>query len=249
MAYVNNKDGENKMRLKFVALLLASVSVGAVQSAVAADLPARGPVYKAAPAPMAFSWTGCYVGGNVGGVWIDNDWTTAGGVGAGGHTASGVTAGGQVGCNYQTGPWVFGVEGMFNWADVDGSHVSPAGLAQSTNTNWLANATARVGYAFDRSLLYVKGGGAWIDQSNSATVGGVLFDSGDHTRSGWTVGAGWEYAFAPNWSAKIEYNYMDFGNKSPSFCSGAACTTFNIDQTAQVALFGVNYRFSSGAWR
>jgi outer membrane immunogenic protein len=238
------------MRLKFVALLLASVSLGAMQSAVAADMPARGPVYKAPPAAVAFSWTGCYLGGNVGGVWIDNDWTTAGGADAGGHTASGVTAGGQVGCNYQTGPWVFGVEGMFNWADADGSHTSVAALTQSTETNWLANATARVGYAFDRSLLYVKGGAAWIDQSHEATVGGVLFGTGDHTRSGWTVGAGWEYAFAPNWSAKIEYNYMDFGNKSPTFCSAAgACGVFNIDQTAQVALFGVNYRFSSGMWR
>ena len=164
------------MRLKFAALLLASVGLGAVQPAVAADLPARGPVYKAPAALPAFSWTGCYVGGNVGGLWLNGDWTTAGGVGAGSQTASGVTAGGQVGCNYQTGPWVFGVEGMFNWADANGDHTSPAGLGLHTDTNWLANVTGRVGYAvYDRNLLYVKGGGAWIDQSNSATtVGGVL---------------------------------------------------------------------------
>src|ERR1051326_1864264 len=121
------------MRLKFAALLLASMSLGAVQSAVAADMPVRGPVYKAAPAVVGFSWTGCYLGGNVGGLWVDSDWTTPGGGDSGGHTASGVTAGGQIGCNYQTGPWVFGVEGMFNWADVDGSHVSPAALTQTTN--------------------------------------------------------------------------------------------------------------------
>jgi opacity protein-like surface antigen len=65
-----------------------------------------------------------------------------------------------------------------------------------------------------------------------------------------TVRAGGEYAFAANWSAKPEYNYMDFGNKSPSLCPAAgACTTFNIDRAAQVALFGVNDLFSSGAWR
>jgi outer membrane immunogenic protein len=232
------------MRLKFAALLLASVSLGAAQSAVAADLPARGPVYKAPPAPIAFSWTGCYVGGNVGGLWTNNDWNDAGGADAGSHTASGVTAGGQLGCNYQTGPWVLGVEGMFNWADANGDHTSLAGIGLHTDTNWLANVTGRVGYAFDRSLLYVKGGGAWIDQSHTATVGAVLFDAGDSTRGGWTVGAGWEYAFAPNWSAKIEYNYMDFGSQSPTFTSPAGVSTsFNIDQNAHLALFGINYRF------
>jgi outer membrane immunogenic protein len=237
------------MRLKFAALLLASLGLGAVQSAVAADLPARGPVYKAPPAPVAFSWTGCYIGGNVGGLWLNGDWTDAAGAGAGSQTASGVTAGGQVGCNYQTGPWVFGVEGMFNWADASGD-TSLAGIGLHTDTNWLANATGRVGYAIDRNLLYVKGGGAWIDQSNTATVGGVLVDAGDSTRGGWTVGAGWEYAFAPNWSAKIEYNYMDFGSHSPSFSSAA--TTFNVDQNAHLALFGINYRFggnSLGPWQ
>ena len=242
------------MRLKLAALLLASVSFCAVQSAGAADLPARAPIYKAPPVPMAFSWTGCYLGGNVGGLWLKGDWTDPTGLESGSHTASGVTAGGQVGCNYQTGPWVFGVEGMFNWADASGDSTSNLGTGLHTDTNWLANVTGRVGYAFDRNLLYVKGGGAWIDQSNSATtVGGVLFNTGDYTRSGWTVGAGWEYAFAPNWSAKIEYNYMDFGNKSPTFTSAAGATTaFNIDQTAHLALFGLNYRFGGnpvGPWR
>lgn len=240
------------MRKNFGWALASVVSLGlaGLGSASAADMAVKAA--RPMPAPvMVYNWTGCYIGGNVGGLWVDTDWTTSTGADSGGHTASGVTAGGQIGCNYQTGPWVFGVEGMFNWADADGSHVSPAGLTQTTNTNWLANVTARTGYAFDRSLIYVKGGGAWIDQSNTATtVGGTLFDTGDHTRSGWTVGAGYEYAFAPNWSAKIEYNYMDFGNKSPAFCPAAgACGTFNVDQTAQVALFGVNYRFSGGMMR
>ena len=242
------------MRLKFAALLLASVSFCAVQSAVAADLPARGPVYKAPAALPAFSWTGCYVGGNVGGLWLNGDWTDSTGASGGSHTASGVTAGGQVGCNYQTGPWGFGVEGMFNWADASGDHTTPAGVGLHTGTNWLANVTGRVGYAvFDRNLLYVKGGGAWIDESHTATAAGVLFDAGSKTRSGWTVGAGWEYAFAPNWSAKIEYNYMDFGNNSSSFCSaGGVCTALNVKETAHLALFGVNYRFGGnpvGPWR
>ncbi len=130
-----------------------------------------------------------------------------------------------------------------------------AGNALHTDTNWLANVTGRIGYAiFDRNLLYVKGGGAWIDQSNSVTAAGTVFNTGDYTRSGWTVGAGWEYAFAPNWSAKIEYNYMDFGSKSPTFISagGAAVTNVNVDQTAHLALFGINYKFGGnpvGPWR
>jgi outer membrane immunogenic protein len=242
------------MRLKFAALLLASVSFCAVQSAVAADLPARAPVYKAPVALPGFSWTGCYLGGNVGGLWVNGDWSSPAGVASGSNTASGVTAGGQVGCNYQTGPWVFGVEGMFNWADANGDHTSPLGTALHTDTNWLANVTGRVGYAiWDRQLLYVKGGGAWIDQSNSATVGGVAFNTGDYSRGGWTVGAGWEYAFAPNWSAKIEYDYMNFGNNSRTFTSaGGATTSFNVKDDAHLALFGVNYRFGGapvGPWR
>src|SRR6201999_2516002 len=122
-----------------------------------------------------------------------------------------------------------------DWVNVNSDHITGAGVTQTTDTNWIANATARVGYAVDHSLFYVKGGGAWISESFSSSTPGVLFTTGNQTRSGWTVGAGWEYAFAPSWSIKAEYNYMDFGNTSPSFCpGGTACTTFNIEQTAHL---------------
>jgi outer membrane immunogenic protein len=233
------------MRLKFAALLLAFVSLGAVQSAVAADLPAKAPVYKA---PPPFSWTGCYLGGNVGALWLNDTWTDAASVSTGNHTALGIGVGGQVGCNYQAGAWVFGVEGMGDWAELNGNHFTAAGINQITDTNWFANATARVGYAYGSSLFYVKGGGAWINESFTSSVPGVPFATGDQTRSGWTVGGGWEYGFAPNWSIKVEYDYMDFGKSSPLFCPAAgACTTFNVEQNTHLALFGVNYRFAP--WR
>jgi outer membrane immunogenic protein len=237
-----------EMRFRLVGLIVGALGFG--QVAHAADLPARS-VYKAPPAAQAFSWTGCYIGGNVGGIRSETDWSLVAGGGSGGsHDADGLMAGGQAGCDYQVGTWVFGAEGMFNWTNADGSHVSPAGTRLSNEANWLALATARIGYAWDRNLFYVKGGGAWLDQSHtSVTAPGVATATGDYTRSGWTVGAGWEYAVAPSWSVKLEYNYMDFGSEQPSFCTaaGACAAPVNVEQDAHTVLIGVNWRFTS--WR
>ena len=81
-------------------------------------------------------------------------------------------------------------------------------MALTTEHNWYGTATARVGYAVDNWLWYVKGGAAWLDADH--TIGGVTFSD---TQTGWTVGTGLEWALGPNWSAKLEYNYMDFGKE------------------------------------
>lgn len=224
---------------------VAALTVAVASVAVAADIPA--PVYKAPAAVAAFSWTGCYVGLNAGGGFARKEWTDTG-QDAGAHTASGAIAGGQVGCNYQTGAWVFGAEGMFDWSGMKGDHINGlTGLTSlTTEVRWLGTATARVGYAIDRSLFYVKGGAAWVrDEHEGVVIIPIL--KGDATRVGWTVGAGFEYAFAGNWSAKIEYNYLDFGSKDVMFCDtlGAGiCGPIDIKQNAHLALVGVNYRFT-----
>ena len=135
------------------------------------------------------------------------------------HKADGFLGGGQVGFNYQTGMFVFGVEGDVSWADIKGgSNIGPVigaplGANFNTDVDWTATLTGRLGLAFDRWLVYGKGGVAWAHDkynTNFYTFPGTVELS--ETRVGWTVGAGVEYAFAPQWTAKLEYNYMDFGN-------------------------------------
>jgi outer membrane immunogenic protein len=230
------------------------------QPALAADIPARMPVK--APvmaAPLVYNWTGFYIGGHVGYGWSDKDWTqTFSSLGLaldrGSHEADGFLGGGQIGFNYQVGQWVFGIEGDVSWSDLSGSgnHLVFPAYSGHSSIDWLATLTGRVGYAFDRTLLYVKGGVAFADDDHHiafAGLGRVTNSTGD-TRTGWTVGAGIEHAFWNNWSAKIEYNYMDFGSDNHTFTYFAApaglVERWDIDQTVHAVKFGINYRFGWG---
>src|SRR5690606_16838511 len=100
----------------------------------------------------------------------------------------------------------------------------------------------RVGYASGPGLFYVKGGGAWADEDHLARTPGVFRAS--ETRSGWTVGLGYEYDFGSNWSAKLEYSYIDFGKERVTFSPGAEF--LDIDQDMHVVKWGLNYRFATG---
>jgi outer membrane immunogenic protein len=147
------------------------------------------------------------------------DWTITGtSVTGGSHDAKGGVVGGQIGCDLQMNNLVFGVEGLIDWAGLDGSH-DFGGVHFETNSNWLATVTGRVGVAFDRTLLYVRGGAAFLDSDQSFRALGVQFNSDGDTENGWTVGVGAEWAFIPGWSARLEYNYMDFGKNTPDFCA------------------------------
>jgi outer membrane immunogenic protein len=234
-----------------IALIAAAAT-----SAAAADL--RAPVYKAPPAPPpVFSWTGFYLGGHVGGVFGNKDWTDVTvppAVDLGSHDISGILAGGQVGFNWQTGAWVWGVEAQFSWTNADGDHVDPLGFRDSSELNWLGTATVRLGYAVDRVLFYAKGGAAWVNEDfTTVSVPGALIaaDSNDNTRVGWTVGAGIEWASWDNWSAKVEYNFMDFGTDTFGFDfttpPPGPCCQIDIKQHLHVVMFGLNYRFGGGA--
>jgi outer membrane immunogenic protein len=191
---------------------LATAALIAMASpAVAADL--GHPVYDAPVAP-AWSWTGCYVGGNAGGLTGHQHWinqTPGGdffGYSLGEHDQDSWVAGVQAGCDYQTaGGFVIGVAGNYAWTDAEGSNASAreTGVFYHSDVEQLASATGRIGYAWDRVLGYVKGGTAWERDDYWATTLklGPAYTASD-TRSGWTTGGGGEYAFTKHLSAFVD---------------------------------------------
>jgi outer membrane immunogenic protein len=212
--------------------------------AMAADMPARtytkAPVYT--PPQAIYNWTGFYIGGHIGGAWAGDNSLA----GNGGRFLGGV----QGGFDYQFATnWVIGAEAQYSWLTNGSSSVAfpGAGLITSKNDQ-IGSVTGRFGYTWGPALLYAKGGYAWRDNPNlGVSVAGTpaaFTTSGNH-KDGWTVGAGLEYMFAPNWSAKAEYQYYNFG--STTFTSGPAPIVgtrhHDDDQTVKV---GVNYRFGWG---
>jgi len=177
------------------SLLLASVAALMAAPAFAADLPARsGPVAPMAPiaAPPAFSWTGFYVGANAGWHWADSD-------NLGGKDDD-FTAGGTLGYNMQYGRYVVGLEGDWNWADTKRGTALTGGLVgdnASSGMDWIATARARLGFAFDRFMLYGTGGFAFADVDSTINFNGATGGNSD-TRWGWTVGGGLEYSLMNN---------------------------------------------------
>ena len=232
---------------KFLLGTVALVALGATVPALAADLGAR-PSYTKAPAYAApiYNWTGFYIGGHIGGAFSsDNNFSGL----ATGNNSNGRFLGGlQGGADYQFAPnWVLGIEGQYSWLSGNVGAVFPGGFAYNNNQRGLGSVTGRLGYTWGPGLLYVKGGYAYSDNNESVTLGGAAVPftiNGDH-RNGYTVGAGLEYMFAPNWSAKAEYQYYNFGNTT--FASGPAPIVgarFRDDEhTVKV---GINYRFGWG---
>jgi outer membrane immunogenic protein len=237
----------------------AALALFAATAANAADI-AR-PVYKAAPVvvPM-YDWSGFYIGINGG--WgradFDHSYNIWGHYNlAPGDTfdysKSGGILGGHLGYNWQAGQWVFGVEGAIQktWLD-SGAQTSPFYPATDTwqsKMDWMASVTGRVGYAWNNVLGYVKGGWAYAS-FNDYVQDTVDFVSVDGSRNGWTLGVGFEYAFAPNWTFGVEYNYYDFGSAninaySTNFNGGTFYpgTDHNLDLTVQSVLGRLTYKF------
>ena len=185
---------------------------------------------------------------------------------------SGLFGGADAGLNWQTGPLVLGVEGDINWSNIDGTgncsglfgflNVPVFQASCNTKMPWFATATARVGAAVDHALVYVKGGAAWAEFDHNIATGATTTGPGivgptyalSDNRFGYTVGAGIEYALGSNWSAKLEYDYMDFGTKNLSLAPTSlgifapVGITLNVDDRERVQLIkaGLNYRFSWG---
>jgi outer membrane immunogenic protein len=219
----------------------------------AADLPTKAPP-PAAPVYVPYNWTGFYIGGNVGGAWANGSITddVAGFSFSTSH--SGFLGGGQVGFNYQVSNIVLGVEGDFDWTSLNATGNSVffpgigagAFLQGSANTKWISTVAARLGVAYDRWLFYAKGGGGWI--GNNATVTDVTTGatfSTSNSNSGWVAGAGIEWAFTPNWSARVEYDYIGLRNftVNPFFTTD----TFTVNRNVQTLTLGLNYKFDWGS--
>ena len=235
------------MRHFSLALLSAISTIALTQFASAADLPVKGPIYRA-PMFAAQTWTGCYIGGNVGAGWSHTDVNDeVSGAPIASLSATNVVGGGQIGCDYQfAGNWVIGVQGMFDGSALKADTTSVANTPDVTlhgSIPWFATATARLGYVVVPNLLvYAKGGGAWTHTDASLLVSGAVVDTGSFDQSGWTAGGGAEWMFAPNWSVFAEYDYLGFTDKTVTLTSGANIGT--VHQNVQVGLIGVNFRFS-----
>jgi outer membrane immunogenic protein len=243
------------MRNLVIALLMLPASAGASSAADLRPIPVKMP-----PSMQAvYNWTGFYVGVNVGGGWSNVDTTF--GTAAFPSFASldnhmaGVIAGGQAGYNWQSGAWVLGIEADFQYSGMKGSLSAPcpagicAGLAASFDQKmpWFGTARGRLGYASAGWLIYATGGYAYtrLESNAFASAGGLAVDiRRDEDRHGWTAGGGIEVAFAQNWSAKVEYLFMDFGKHEGSWTlTGLPVITDSMRLQSNIVRGGVNYRF------
>jgi outer membrane immunogenic protein len=244
-------------------------------AAAAADLPVPAapayapPVYR----PVIYDWTGIYGGINVGGGVLNDvvtNTTTTALLNAGTQTKLSpfaVVGGAQAGFNIEFAPFVIGAEGTFDWSDISGTQVTPSLQPtiseNSTSTpKWYATATAKAGFAANDFLFYAKGGAAWMNVHYIQSVAGGIVQSTQSitdTRSGFTVGGGVEFGMTENLSARLEYDFLDFGTKTYNFnnlgfnAAGAAVGTpltpvgaapMSIKSFTQLITVGLNYRFN-----
>jgi len=226
--------------------IAAGLSFGAGSIARAADMPLkapRAPVYQ-------YNWSGFYIGANGGFGTGRSSWTddpTLTGSDLGNHTTTGGFAGGQIGFNWQWGMMMAGAEFDIDWASLKGNHTDLFLHDLNSKVSSLGTISGRLGVAYwDRLLVYVKGGGAFAQYryDDFITVGGPLNGSASATRWGWVMGGGLEYAFTRNWSAKIEYNYIDFNTRRLNFGGGASVGYVqDIASNLQLVKAGINYRF------
>jgi outer membrane immunogenic protein len=225
-----------------VSAAAAAALIGVALPAKAADMRTRGPARAPVAAPYApvpyFSWTGLYFGLNGGGGWGRSSHTdTNFGNSTGEFGISGGLIGGTLGYNYQVGSWVWGLEGDLDWARIHGSSGPIAGVNYDSYLHWLGTVRGRVGFAFDRFMPYFTGGLAVGDVKGTITNPPVTILSGTNTQTGWTLGAGVEYAFTPSLSGKAEYLYVDLGSSTP-------IPGDSVDLKTHVVRGGLNWRFN-----
>jgi outer membrane immunogenic protein len=262
--------------------LLGSATLLALGLGAPAAFAAEMSVPAPAPAPApAYTWSGCYVGASAGNSWgRSQHFTTAGStlnnpasalniLPAGApitdsFDVSGFIGGGTLGCNWQWGAWVFGIEGdgsatnksgqQFEGALVPVGGTARAAWISETQERWLVTARGRLGltnfwWFGPNTLVYVTGGGAWAKIDTSEFLSGTVINRSlqeSNTRGGWTVGGGLEYSLGYGWSAKSEFLYVKFDNFT-TFTTGPFNT--NIVSPREVKLedyiwrAGLNYKF------
>ena len=250
----------------FRASAVLSVLLAASTIASAADLkmPVKAPPRPAPPALVLqpFSWTGIYVGGNLGAGWSHRSLTDSrfGLQFDNGNNNATFVGGGQVGFNYQINYFVLGAEGDFDWAAKNSNtgtgvvipNVGTIGV--TSNNRWISSLAARFGVAVDRLLFYGKAGGGWVGADAftlaNSTTGASFVVANSRTESGWLAGGGVEWAITDAWSARLEYDYLGLGNRTftvplgSPILPGDTFTTHN--RNVQMATVGINYRFSWG---
>jgi outer membrane immunogenic protein len=254
-------------------VLGAALAFCAVTASVAADLPVRGPVYAPPPPVAIYSWTGFYIGINAGYGWGELDNAAVGtpiGVFPGNSFSvrsdpAGFVGGVQIGYNWQTGTFVWGLEADFQGTTLDetvvrgpllvlGLPVAGSNSRVTTELDWFGTIRGRLGVTFMPELLaYITGGFAYGDVSVSSRTtyvpglpAAIFTGAASSTETGWTVGGGLEYGFG-NWSAKVEYLYVSLSAPSYVALPGVA-TPFRLrhsvgDLDLNVVRFGLNYRF------
>ncbi len=241
---------------KFLLVTVGLVALlGMAAPASAADLPV-----KALPPPPVvtpiYNWTGFYIGGNGGWAQSRNCVDFIGVLGTdlsdGCRERSGGVAGGQLGYRWQANQLVFGLEAQGDWADLTSSRVSLINplFSTQTKTDGLGLFTGQIGYAWNASLLYLKGGAAVTSNRFDilTTLGGNSLASASATRWGGAVGVGWEYGFTQNWTFGLEYDHLFMGNSNNSFSVTnpiVAGALNRISQDVDMVTLRVNYRFGS----
>jgi opacity protein-like surface antigen len=231
-------------RSSILALLASTIlGLGPPHTASAADLRVKAPIRKALAVAPVYDWAGFYAGAHIGGAWSNSTLTNAN-IGTGWSPGgTGFIGGLQAGYNFQTGNFLYGIEGDFDWTTFTGTSgaiATPLGMTQaSLSKNWMSTVAARLGIASDRMLVYSKIGGGWAQSSAALNVlnGGAIW-SGSHTDGGWLVGAGMEYAFASNWTGKLEYDYIGLANLTISTPPVVSAT-----HDIQMLKVGANYQF------
>jgi len=213
------------------ALLGATALAVGSSYAYAADLPVKAPAVAPVYAPPVATWTGFYLGPNVGWGWADVD------VGGVSSNLNGIIGGGQIGYNWQTGNFLIGIEGDFQGSS-QAVNDTAAGVTVDQRLPWFATLRGRIGYVAGPLLVYFTGGGAWANYRLEVSQAGTTV-SDDATKTAWTIGGGVEWMFAPKWSAKAEYLYLDTGDRSVNLFGN----TFTARARDNIVRVGLNYHF------
>jgi outer membrane immunogenic protein len=230
------------MKHKIAACLACAALIASLSAARAADIARPQAVPHAAP-PIPFTWSGFYVGINGGYGWGRSHWSDpAADPTKRGFDLSGGVVGGQVGYNWQTGPFVLGLESDLDWTNLTGSRADGGTCAVNgggecrTSQSWLGTTRGRLGYAFGALMPYVTGGAAYgdirMDQAGRTDTA---------TRLGWTAGAGVEYSLSKNWSAKVEWLHLDLG--TATFMGAASNTPVSTPAKDDIVRAGINYHW------
>jgi len=242
------------MITKTKLLLLGTVfTLGATamlgDTAFAADLPRKAPVAAPIYPPPVATWAGCYIGGTVGAVnhRTTGHFDTEGGSAPEPFSSSktGGIYGGYLGCNWQNRAFVYGVEGDFS--GLGGSSTSQLGIFDSdygfsTKAQWFSTVRGRAGLAVDNAMRYLTGGVAFAHFKTTAfTSSGFFSDEVSNTRTGWTVGAGAEYMFTPNWIGRLEFLYADFGQSTNSLPNTGYSS--NLSHEFMIGRIGLAYKW------